>query len=224
MTDPRAADDDALDPAAMLAILEQQQRTVSRRMAANVPWILGAWGLAWFVGFGLLWAIDGARPAFAVPLPVAVVVFTVLMVAALVVSAVLGARTGRGIRTTPAAAFTGTVYGITWTVGIVGLFVLGGALVSNGMAPDLLNIYYPSAGTMFVGVMYLIAGAIWQARPAVAMGAWIVLIAAVAPFFGYPVHFLVFAVGGGGVFILGAIVTAVYAFGGRRATGGHSDA
>ncbi len=221
---PHPDDDDALDPAAMLDLLEQQQRTVSRRMAGYVPAILGAWGIAWLVGFGLLWGIDGARPAFAVPLPVAVVCFIVLMVAAIAVAAVLGTLSGRGIRTTPAAAFTGVVYGLTWPVGLVGIFALGSALVRNGMPPELSSFYYPSAISMFVGIMYLIAGALWQARAAVAMGAWIVLVAAVAPFFGYPTHYLVFAVAGGGVFIVGAIVVALYAFGDRRsARGGHRD-
>jgi hypothetical protein len=209
-----------LDPAAMLELLEQQQLAMNRRMARLVPAILAAWGIAWGVGFTLLWLVDGARPAFAVPLPVAVVAFTVLMVAALATSGVLGAMTGRGIRSTPDAAFTGAAYGITWTVGFIAIFVFGLALGQQGMSDELANIFYPTATAMFVGIMYLVAGAIWHARPALAMGAWIVVVSVVAPFFGYPAHYLFFAIAGGGVFIVGAIAVAVWVFGRRPIAGG----
>jgi hypothetical protein len=204
-------DDSALDPAAMLALAETQQSDVQRKLARYVPWILLSWGIAWGVGFALLWLIDGAKPAFSVPVSVAASIFAALMAAALVVSGVLGARSGRGIRTTPAAQFTGTVYGTTWTVGFVAIFVFGGALLKNGMDPALSNIYYPTATTLFVGIMYIIAGAIWRAVQAIAMGGWIVLVALIAPFFGYPNHYLFFAIAGGGVFLVGAVVVAFYA-------------
>ncbi len=199
-----------LTPAAMLALLQDQQQDVQRRMARFVPWILLSWAIAWGVGFGMLWLIDGARPNIAVPVEVAAPVFGVLMVIAGVVSGVLGARSGRGIRSSKAAVFTGTVYGITWSVGFVALFVLGSALSYNGMPPELLNIYYPAVSLMFVGIMYILAGAIWHAVPAIVMGGCIVLISAVGPFFGYPTHYLVYSITGGGVFLVGTVVTAVY--------------
>jgi hypothetical protein len=58
--------------------------------------------------------------------------------------------------------------------------------------------------------MYILAGGIWRAIPAIVMGGWIVLVALVAPFFGYPAHYLVFAIAGGGVFLGGAIVVWLY--------------
>ncbi len=202
--------DAPLDPASMLALLQDQQKDVQRKMARYVPWILLSWAIAWGVGFGMLWLIDGARPNVAVPVEIAAPVFAVLLVAAGVVSGVLGARSGRGIRTTKAAAFTGTVYGLTWTFGFIALFVLGSALSYNGMPQELLNIYYPAVSLIFVGIMYVIAGAIWHAVPAIVMGGCIVLIAAVGSFFGYPTHYLMYAVVGGGVFLVGTVVTAIY--------------
>jgi hypothetical protein len=197
---------DTGDAAAMLELVRAQQDLVNRRMAAQVPAILLAWGIAWTVGFGLLWLIDGAKPAIAVPLPVAVISFVVLMAGALVATAILGIRSGRGIRSTTDAAFTGAVYGMTWTVGFVAIVVFGTALIRNGMAPELANIYYPTASTLFVGIMYLIAGGIWRTWGAIGIGAWIILVALIAPFFGYPTHYLVFAIAGGGVFLAGALV------------------
>ncbi|MET0736591.1 MAG: hypothetical protein ABWY55_13230 [Microbacterium sp.] len=203
---PGAPDDEPGDAAAMLEIVRAQQDRVNRRMAANVPPILLAWGIAWFVGFGLLWFIDGAKPAVSIPLPVAVVIFIVLMAGALIATAILGIRSGRGIRSTPDSAFTGSVYGMTWTIGFVAIAVFGTALIRNGMPPELANIYYPTASTLFVGIMYILAGGIWRSRAALAMGGWIVLVALVAPFFGYPANYLIFSLAGGGVFLASALV------------------
>ena len=105
--DDAALDDAPLDAAAMLALVKEQQTDVSRSMARQIPWILLAWGIVWVVGYGMLWLIDGAKPAFSVPLPIAAAVFIVLMVSAMVLSGVIGARAGRGIRSTASAAFTG---------------------------------------------------------------------------------------------------------------------
>ena len=204
---PDPADDDApRDAAAMLDLVRSQQDRVSRQLAAQVPLNLLAWGIAWFVGFGLLWFIDGAKPAASVPLPVAVAVFIVLMAGALVATAILGIRSGRGIRASTEAAFTGAVYGWSWTIAFVAMFVFGSALVHNGMPPDLANIYYPTASTLLVGLLYFVGGGIWHAKPLLWLGGWIMVVALVAPFFGYPTHYLVFSIAGGGVFLVGALV------------------
>lgn len=193
-------------PAEMLALIRTQQHRVTRSMAAYVPAILLTWGIAWSVGFGLLWLIDGAEPAVSVPLPVAVIVFGALMIVAIAASAVFGTIGQRGIRSSPEAAFTGTVFGIAWMVGLLALFVFGTALIVNGMPPELANIFYPTGSVLFVGIMYILAAAIWQARPTLWMGLWIVAVALVAPFFGYPTHYLVFAIAGGGGFLVSALV------------------
>lgn len=208
--------DEPLDAAEMLALVERQQRDVQRRMGALAPGILLAWGISWAVGFSCLWLIDGMRPAFGVPLWFAVITFIVLQVTALAVSAVLGIRMGRGIRSTPQSAFTGTTFGVTWPIGFVGIYGLGNALARGGMPLDLLNIYYPTASVLFVGVMYLLAGGIWHSKVSIGMGVWMIVLAAVAPQFGYPTHYLIFAIAGGGVFLIAALVGFVV---GRDPTG-----
>ena len=200
-----AAGDDALDPTAALALLRDQQRSIEGQLGGFVPVIMLTWGLAWLLGFGALWLIDGARPGFALPLGAAIAVFCVLLAVAIAVSTVLGIRSSRGIRSTRAAAFTGAAYGCTWWVGCLGIAALGGGLVSGGMSPAVANLFYPSAYVMFSGIMFIVAGAIWQAVPSVVLGGWTVLIAAVAPYFGYPTHYLFLAIAGGvGFLALGA--------------------
>jgi hypothetical protein len=193
--------DTALDPAAMYALLQNQQRSVETQINGFVPYITLGWGLTWLVGFGALWLIDGARPAFSLPIGVAIGIFVFCVLATGGLSAWLGIRSGRGLRSNSAAAMTGAFYGVTWSVGATGIGVLGGALVEAGMTPELANFYYPTAYVMFAGIMYMISGAIWHAVPSFVAGIWLVAIAATAPFFGYPHHYLFLALAGGLAFI-----------------------
>ena len=128
-------------------------RARARRRAAARPWnaawseglplILGAWAIAWLVGFTMLWLIDGLSPAFRMPLPLAVVAFVVLMAGALIVSVVVGVRMGRGIRAGAASAWTGAVYGLTWPLGFAAIVVLGNALVTQRHATGAVQHLLP---------------------------------------------------------------------------------
>lgn len=209
-------DDAVLDPAAMLALARDQQRSVNGRMGAFVPFILLAWGVAWSGGFIALWLAEG--PA-ALPMAVAAPIFVALLVGAGAVSIVLGARSSRGVRTGKDAAFVGAVYGQAWWIGSVAIFVIGQAMVANGMDAELLGILYPSAYVFFAGLMYLVGAALWRAVPMIVLGVWTILVSAVAPFAGAPVHYLVFAIAGGGGFLIGAAWTLWWSVSARRRAG-----
>lgn len=217
MNENKITDDAPLDPAAMLALLQGEQSSVQRQIARDVPWILFSWGLAYLLGYGALWLIDGLRPTFALPLAVSVVVFIALLVGATVVSVILGSRTGRGRKASSSAAFTGTVYGVTGSAAFFAMYIFAFALTANGMSESLQTIFFPTAMGIVIAIMYLIAGAIWHAVPSIVMGGGILIVSLVAPFFGYPTHYLVFAIAGGAVFFGGAISTALYTRGGGRA-------
>ena len=192
----------------MLALLENQRRSVKGQVASFVPTILLTWGIAWLAGFGVLWLIDGMKPAFSIPLPIAATVFAVLIVVAIVISAILGARSGRGMRGNAGDAFQGIVYGSAWMIGGIAIVVFAQGLVANGMDDELMNIYYPVAYVLFAGIMYVVSGAMWRAVPALILGIWTVIIGLIAPFLGYPTHYLFLAIAGG----LGLIVLAIAAF------------
>lgn len=208
MTNTPTADDTALDPAEALALIGRQQEATGKQIAREIPGILLAWGIAWTVGFGMLWLIDGAAPAFSIPLPVAAIVFGVLTVAAMVASGIIGTRAQRGIRQTRAEVFTGTVYGSSATAGIVSLGVLGLALVAHGMPADLLVVLYPVGVGLIIGFLYLMGAAIWRGVPMLILGAWLIVVSLGAAFVGAPHHFLVLAVAGGGGFLVGAVALA----------------
>lgn len=201
--------DDALSPAQMLALLNNQRRSVERQMASFVPALVTMWGFIWLFGFGALWMIDGLQPSFALPLPVAVVIFAGLIAFGAVASTVLAIRSGRGVRGDSKGAFVGIIYGLTWTLGSLAIFGFAQGLVANGMDRALANIFYPVAFVLFAGIMYVVAGAIWHEISMVVLGVWTVLVGVAAPFFGYPTHYLVLAVGGGAAYLLLGILAFV---------------
>ncbi|HWM16134.1 MAG TPA: hypothetical protein VNP97_06045 [Microbacterium sp.] len=197
-----------LDPAAALALLDDQRRSIVGQIASFVPAVVLAWGFAWLLGFIGLWLIDGLKPAFSLPLPIAIGVFVVLLAAATAVSVVLPIRSGRGIRGSSSGAFTGAVYGMTWMLGSLAIVGFAQGLEFNGMDPSLANIFYPVAFALFAGIMYVLAGGIWHAPPMIVLGVWTVIVGVAAPFFGYPTHYLVLAIGGG----LGFLVLGIASF------------
>lgn len=206
-----------LSPAEMLALASDQQRSVEGQMGGFVPYILVAWGIAWLGGFGALWLMEGGfgdEPLL--PAAVAVPLFAALLVGAAIVSGVLGMRSGRGLRGSRANAFTGIVYGQLWWVGSLAVWLFGQAMVVNGMDAVLLGVFYPTAYIFFAGVMYVAAAVIWKAIPMLVLGAWSILLSAVAPFVGHPTHYLIYALGGGGAFLIACLISALWTTRARR--------
>ena len=200
--------DEPLDPAAMYALLQNQQRSAQVQMGDFVWLITASWGVTWLLGFGALWLIDGLD-GFSLPVPLAVTVFIVTLAVSGLLSAWLGFRSGRGMRGNRAAAFTGTVYGITWAVGSMAIAILGGGLRAQGMTADLAAYYYPCAYVFFAGIMYILAGAIWQAVPSLVGGVWLVVVAVAAAFVPSPNHYLFFSLAGGLGFLALSAVSVV---------------
>ena len=193
------------DPAEMLTLMKAQQRSIEGQRGAFVPLILLSWSIAWLVGFGALWLVDAPGMGVSLPIWVAAPVFVVLLVGAGTVSTVFGIRASRGVRGGKESEFVGMIYGQAWWVGILAIFALGQALVFNGMDSDILAIFYPSAYIFFVGLMYVMAAAIWHAIPMLILGSWSILVSALAPFAGDPAQYLVYALAGGGGFLAVAL-------------------
>lgn len=187
-----SATDPTLSPHEAMRLVEREQRAHDARVAAPVPAILLTWGIAWPAIYLLLWA-----GGWALPLAPAVAAAAVVLLVAVVLSAVLGARTGRGIRPTADTVFTGTVYGVSWTLGILALAGIGWGLVVNGMPTSLVLLYAAVAYAFLSGFQFVIAAAIWHAVPSLVLGVWIVALAVAAAFLGTPAGLLLLAIGGG---------------------------
>ena len=87
-------------------------------------------------------------------------------------------------------------------------------LAANGMSFELQTIFFPTGMAIIVGLMYLVAGAIWHSVITVIMGGSMLAVALIAPFFGYPSHYLFLGIAGSVVFFAGALAVARFARGG----------
>ena len=200
------ADGAVTDPASMMAILTEQQRRIDRALLAPVPWLYLIWGVAWLVGFSLLWsAWDGGNPWFRIPMVVAAVGFAVLIAASIVASTIIGMRINRGVR--GASDFAGAVYGMSWSLCGLAFYALGAGLDVNGASSELLSVYFPSAYGVMAGTLYLAGAALWRDKGQLVIGIALLIVSSVAPFAGQPANNLVLAIGGGGLFLVAAAVT-----------------
>ena len=197
-------DNQPLDPAAMLALLERQKRAVDLSYVRPVGWLYLVWGVAWLVGFLVLWL---AAVTDWLPGVVGGVIFGVLIVASIVTSAIVGTRIGRGVQ--GPSNFAGAVYGISWSLVGSAFAAVGIGLISNGMSPELASLYFPSAYALMAGTMYLAGAALWNERSQLVLGVLLLFIGSVAPFFGAPANNLVMAIGGVGFLVAAAHLARV---------------
>lgn len=215
--DTTTADDAPMAPAEMLALTRRQEARVEDFFQTPTIAIVLTWGVAWTVGFLALWGASDASPV-AIPPVTAGILFTVLMVAGIVVSAIIGSRTGAGIRGPQRAQ--GMIYGITWAVACTAVPILSGALFRAGMTDAVAALFFPAAYSIVVGILYLFGAALFSDRSMIVIGGWILLVGVVAPYVGTPGNYLVMALAGGGAFLVyGVALLVARARRDRRSTG-----
>lgn len=198
----------ALMPEQMLKLVKEQQMEMERTQLAPIPWMLGVWGVAWLVGFLLLWsAAPASNSPVSIPGPVAGIGFGVLIGAAIAASTVLGIRIGRGVQGN--SSFAGAVYGISWGLCGTAFGTVGVALMNNGMSYELATLYYPSAFALMAGTLYVAGAALWHQKSMLVLGIILLVTGSVSPFFGAPTNNLVMALLGGGTMLFMAILAAV---------------
>lgn len=210
-------DDDgpAPDPREMHGLMEDQRRVAVDAQTAFVWKMEVCWGVAWILGYTALWLIDGSD-AVSVPAPVAVGIFAGVIVLSSIVSIVLGIRNAPGVETSPQSEWQGRVYGISWSVSMISVYVLGIGLAFNDAPDRLLAIFYTSGFSFVAGLMLLSTAALFHSRSSLLLGSILVVAALAAPFFGYPGNYLAMAVLGGGSYLVTGIALAVMSARARR--------
>jgi hypothetical protein len=179
-----------------LAMIEAERLRVARRVTVNPVLLNLAWAVAWFVGFGTAYLAYG--PHRLIPGWLGPVVPAVLIVATMALSIGYTARVDAGI--TGPSRGVAAMYGWTWTISFVGLFVVNATLVRHGVPDHTAILLWASSSLLLAGVLQMAGGAIWRDRGMYAIGAWTVLSAAGAVLAGVPGAFLVLSLAGGGGF------------------------
>lgn len=202
--DPRSTDPE-FDPADAQAILADQP-VVAQRLTVDGAVLFTAWGLAWVLGYAVLWFTGRTSPdgratgwAFAV--------FQVLLAAAVVVTAVHIARRSRGVRGDSASA--GAMYGFTWAFAFVAVSLVIGGMLRHGLDAVQVAALANAMACLVVGTLYMAGAAMVRDRSWFVLGAWIVLVGGVATALPITTLYLVMALAGGGGMLLAALVLQV---------------
>ncbi len=196
-------DDDAPpgeDPAALLALIAAERERIRRRTAPTLAVIGTAWGVAWLLGYLVLYltADGGTAPSWAF------VTFAGLLVLAVVVTAVHVARRSAGIR--GESATVGAMYGWTWFIGFVAAALLFASIGREGAGPEVMALVSNGVSGLVVGLLYMAGGMLWREWRMFGLGGWIAVVAGLASLAGSAQLYLVMAVAGGGGFLLAALL------------------
>jgi hypothetical protein len=203
-------EDETMDPRTAAALLQRTQEYTRTALKVRLPPIYAAWGVAWLGGLGAMWlSVRGQQP-YRGPAAVSVAILAVLIVAAIAVTMVMVTRATRGIE--GISAVQGRIYGLSWPVAFAALFIIEGSLAWHGASAAVMGIIGAAGPLLITGLIYLVAAAIWLDASMAALGAWLMLVAAVASWTGPVTVLLVEALAGGGGFLLAAGILA-----GRRA-------
>lgn len=212
MTDDRGPEPEPLDPAASLALIHAQQEHVRDRGEPDARFLFALWGAAWIGGYLALFLTARTGPTLQ-PSGVAFSVFGVVIVGAAVGTVVHVLRRSAGVR--GPSARSGAMYGWSWFLGFLAVYLVNTGIVRAGASPEVVAIAWNSTSCLLVGVLYMAGGALWQEKPMFALGVWVVVVTGAAAVVGMPWTYLVMAVAGGGGML--ALALADHVRRGRRA-------
>ena len=192
-----------LDPRAAMDLIAETKKGTESALRVNGTHLYGAWGLAWLIGYGVVWLSVRGHPTYRTPPAWTFVVLGACMAAALVVSMITIGQAMRGV--TGLSSTSGKLYGWAWAISFTSLgFVIGG-LAHAGASEAVIGLFASAGPVLVVCIMYLVGGALWHSWTMFVVGAWLALTDGVAVMFGAVTFDLLMAIVGGGGFLAAAL-------------------
>jgi hypothetical protein len=193
-----------LSPEESLTLIEAQRLKTVRSLWVDPSPILGAWGVAWIVGFGALYLTSHRGLGLILPGWLVALVFVLLFAVAAVVSFGEQIRRGRGVEgpTQRIAA----MYGWSWPLAFAALFAIDLALGRHGLPSNVEPLLWTGSSLLVVGLLYLAGGMLWCDRLQYGLGVWILVAGAASVAAGVPGNFAVLSLAGGGGFLVAAAI------------------
>jgi hypothetical protein len=198
--------DEPLDVAESLAIIQAQRMRVRDQVGPDPRVLFGAWGIAWLVGYLVLWSTARTSPLHE-PQGWSFVVFGVCISGALAATMSHIAHRVAGIR--GASARAGAMYGVTWLIAFVGITLILAGLTAAGASAEILSLGWNALPTFVVGLLYAAGAAMWEDWRMFFLGAWIALVSGAGTLVGLPGVYLVMALAGGGGMLVAASLAHV---------------
>lgn len=219
MTDhpDRPGDDAGLAASDSLRLIREQQERARTALEPDARALYGVWGVAWLAGYLVLWFSTQGREQ---PEPWAYWVFAGALAAAVVFTMVHTMSRTAGTRGVSARA--GAMYGWSWMLGFLTFSMFLGGLARAGADGEIMGLASNGGACLVVGLLYLGGAVAFGERSLFVLGAWILLVGAVATLVGLPLTYLVMAFAGGGGFLVMAVVEHLRVARRRRQPGSRS--
>ncbi len=196
-----------ISAAESLRLIKEQQEATERSLTPDPRLIYWPWGLAWLIGFGLLYLRHGPGDQVLWNLPgwLPLASLFVLMLTAGLVSGIAGARAGSAV--SGESNIKGMMYGFAWFLGFAGMAVTL-ARIEDFLPEPQVGLIWAATSVGLVSVLYLAGGAIWKSWDLFILGCWLAVINVGGVLAGPGWHSLVISLaGGGGLIVAGAIAS-----------------
>src|SRR6266567_3827839 len=201
-TEADTKDDASMDVQQATAILRQARERARRELAVRRPLLFVTWGLVVLVGYGVMWlSVRGQHPFHGPTVPSIVTAVALVLVAA-VFTAWATDRATRGIGG-PSLLQRGT-FALALAAGGFTLGNFTRAVAHAGAGRPLIVLIGAAAPLLVVGLVFVASCAIYGSldRPRLALGLWLLAVAAGGAWAAPVANLAVYALAGGGGILL----------------------
>lgn len=199
-------DDAGMDAQQATAIVRQARERARRELAVRRPVLFAIWGVVVLAGYGAIWLSVREQHPFHGPTVPAIVTAAALFLAAMVFTAWATDRATRGVGG-PSLLQRG-IFVLALAAGWSTLGNITRAAAHAGASRPLIALIAAAAPLLVVGLVFVASCAIYGTldRPRLALGLWLLAVAAGGAW-GAPVtNLAVYALAGGGGILLMAVI------------------
>lgn len=190
----QAGTETALSARESLDLIDRQRATVSREFSQVTVVINAMWSVLWFAWFLAFHLAGNGWPGPLFPAGVAAGVTIGAIAVGVVVSTVLGVRSGRGRR--GPSMTTGAMYGWTWSLSFCALAGVNLSIMRLNLSPEAVAALWAGSSMLLAGALSMAGGAIWRDTAQYVLGIWLLLVGVACVLAGIDYEALVLAFGG----------------------------
>jgi hypothetical protein len=185
------------------AVVQDAHARARRELVINTPVVYAALGLAVLLGYGAMWlSVRGQHP-YTFPSGASIAVLLGLAALAVAAVVVIISKTVAGID--GRSARYRSIVLRTYATGYLILFCVQVAIKSSVSTRTFTFVAF-AAPLLLAGLTYILASALGRNRPASALGAWLVIVAASCVWQAPATILATCALAGGGAFLLMAVI------------------
>ena len=185
------------------AVVQDARVSARRELVISAPVVYTAWGLVWLIGYGAMWlSVRGQHP-YSGPSGVSIAAVFVLAGFAVAAVLVIASRAAAGID--GRSARYRRIILATWATGYL-ILLLVQAAISSSVSTRTYAFVAFAGPLLLAGLAYILASVLGRNRPAFALGAWLVIVAASCAWQAPATILATCALVGGGAFLLMAVI------------------